>query len=305
MTTPIPAAYAKLTLTFAQQVDLLQARGMVFDDPASAQQTLVGISYYRLSGYWYPFRRRNDQGHLTSNLVEGTSFQAVLQLYEFDRNLRLLVIDALERAEVAIRTAVTYELGTAFGAFGHENAANFHAQFDHARWIAKLHEETERSSDAFVCHFKVKYAGFPAMPIWMTTELISMGSLSMLYKGLKPDQKKAVSRRFGMHHKRLQDWLHVLTYVRNVCAHHSRLWNRELAIRPAAMNEDAWMAPLLPRTDRVFCILLMLRYLLAQTGNGESWRDACNTLLMPMADEARWRVAMGMPQHWRQHPIWN
>lgn len=300
---PLPA-YAKPALAFPDQLAFLQARGMQIADLPAAEQRLANISYYRLSAYWYPFRQRDVAGKVTSQFMAATSFDTVIELYEFDRKLRLLVMDALERIEVAVRTCVTHQLGMAYGAFGHENPANFHPQFDHGAWLQKLRNETAQSSDAFVAHFQTHYSGYPALPIWMSTELISMGSLSRLYKGMLTPDKQAVADAFNLHPKRLQDWLHVLTYIRNVCAHHSRLWNRELSIRPQAMNEPEWNAPRLPRRDRVFCILLMLRYLLAQSGNGVVWRDACNALLLPIAATPRWRTVMGMPANWQQHPHW-
>lgn len=296
--------FTKPALPFADQVALLQQRGLVIADPLVAEQKLASISYYRLSAYWYPFRLRDAAGLQLSQFEPGTTFESVLALYEFDRELRLLIMDALERVEVAVRTRVTHQLGVAYGPFGHEDPANFHPQFNHVKWIAGLRDETTRSSDAFVGHFQANYAGYPALPIWMTTELISMGSLSFLYKGMTSADKNVVAAAFQLHPKRLQDWLHVLTYVRNVCAHHSRLWNRELSIRPQVMPEPEWQAPLMPRRDRIFCILLMLRYLLAQTGNGVAWRDACNALLLPIVANSRWRAAMGMPATWLHHPFW-
>lgn len=296
--------YTKPALSYADQVARLQQRGMQIADPVAAASKLASISYYRLSAYWHPFRLRDATGAVESQFSPNTAFEAVIDLYEFDRGLRLLVMDALERIEVVARTAVTHRLGSAYGAFGHEDPANFHPKFDHANWIQGLREETSRSRDAFVEHFKINYAGYPVLPIWMTTELISLGSLSRLYRGMTSVDKHAVAAHFNLHPKRLQDWLHVLTYVRNVCAHHSRLWNRELAISPSAMHEPEWCQPILPRRDRLFCVLLILRFMLGQSGNGTDWRDTCNALFIPIAMEARWRRAMGFPDNWLTHPIW-
>ena len=301
---PMMPSYDKPALSFTAQVALLQQRGLIVEDTAQAESALAGISYYRLSAYWHPFRQRDATGTIRSELIPGTSFFTVLALYEFDRKLRLLVMDALERIEIAIRTAVTYQLGMAYGPFGHENAAHFHPKFDHAEWIRNLRQETTRSSDAFVTHYKTNYTGFPTMPIWMMTELLTLGALSRMYKGMGARDKKVVAAGFDLHPKRVQDWLHVLTSVRNVCAHHSRLWNRELAIRPQAMNEPEWQSPLLPGLDRLFCVLLMLRFLLKQSGNGAAWRDAVNALVSPIAEEPRWRNAMGLSGNWHEHPLW-
>jgi abortive infection bacteriophage resistance protein len=299
-----PTLFDKPALSLADQVRQLISKGMQINDPAAAENVLTNVSYYRLSAYWVPFLQLNVSGQRCNTLRPGTSFEEVLALYEFDRQLRLLVLDALEHVEVALRSAMTYHVVTAYGAFGHENPANFHPAFDHASWITKLHDETNRSSDTFVIHYKNSHQGFPAMPLWMSTELISLGSLSKLYSGMKPTDKRTIATPLNLHHKRLQNWLHVLTYVRNVCAHHSRLWNRELSIRASVMSESEWRPPLLPRLDRLFYVLLILRLLLRKTDRGTWWRDQCQTLLQPVAETPKWRTAMGMGVDWQNHPLW-
>lgn len=298
------AAYTKPALSYAQQVAQLVARGMVVPDPAAAEAFLSKTNYYRLSAYWYPFRVRDADGTVQDHFEPGTHFEDAVELYEFDRELRLLVLDALERVEVAIRTSVTHRLGMVHGCFGHEASANFHPHFDHGDWIGKLRGETQRSSDDFVQHFKSRYSEYPALPIWMCTEVMSLGALSLLYKGMQNSDKLAVAGNFGLHHKRLQDWLHVLTYVRNVCAHHSRLWNRELAIKPRAIAEPAWSPPLLPSHSRMFCVLLMLAVLLDGAGGSLVWRGQCTRLLRRLSASPRWRAAMGLPSAWQDHPLW-
>lgn len=302
--------YQKPALSFAEQLAQLTARGISIDDNPAPIQTLSSISYYRLSAYWYPFRLRDLKGNLQDKVQPNTSLDLILALYEFDRRLRSLILDAIERVEVAIRTQLTYHLAHTYGVFAHANAANFHSKFDHSQWIRKLEEETRRSSDEFIRHYKATYNGFPRVPIWMVTEVMSFGSLSLFYSGLRNDKKlgiedkKAVSDHFGLHHKRLGDWLHTLTYIRNVCAHHSRLWNRELAIRPDQSKDPQWLAPITPRNDRIFYVLLMLRHLLQVTGSSTQWTQEVTTILEPFANEPRWAVAMGIPKNWKEHPLW-
>jgi abortive infection bacteriophage resistance protein len=299
-----PVVYSKAALSYSDQLTLLEQRGLIVTDRPSAIDTLSRISYYRLSAYWYPYRLKDDNYSVQNQLQPGTTFEDILCLYEFDRNLRLFILDALERVEVSIRTAVTYHLGMAHGAFAHEEKSKFYPKFDHKAWVNNLRDETLRSSDAFVAHYKTRYSGFPTMPVWMMAELISLGSLSRLYKGMQNADKRAIAAPLNIHHKRLQDWLHVLTYVRNVCAHHSRLWNRELAIKPMAMSEPEWNNPLLPRSDKVFCVLLMLRYLTRQTESSTNWRDQCNEALAPIVAKPAWRESMGISANWATHPNW-
>ena len=174
----------------------------------------------------------------------------------------------------------------------------------HAKWLCDVEEEAERSKEEFIRHYRETYDGFPRLPIWMATEVMSLGNVSFLYGGLKHDDKKPIAEWFDLHHKKLAHWLHVLTYIRNVCAHHGRLWNRELAIRPSCPKNPHWKPPATPRTDRIFIILLMLRHLLAAIPTGDEWQQRCSNLLGTMADDPRWRQGMGLPDNWQEHPLW-
>ena len=300
----VPDTYQKQALRFEDQLVLLQQRGLEFDDLDRALSQIRAISYYRLSGYWHPFREKNTDGNLTDKFIHGASFENAIELYEFDRELRLLVMSAIERVEVYLRTLIAYHLGHTYGAFGHTDPLNFHPKFDHAKWLKKLDVEATRSKEAFIVHYNNKYKGFPTLPIWITTEVMSLGSLSLCFKGLSHADKKAISNQLNVYHKRLADWLHQLTYVRNVCAHHSRLWNRALSIRTERSKDDVWSPPITPSNDCIFYILLTLRHLLVTTEYGDNWCLDCNALLAPIASNDFLRIAMDMPENWREHPIW-
>ena len=210
--------YTKSPLTFEQQLQQLKARGLIIDNDEFVLSQLRTISYYRLSAYWHPFRKIEQDGTISDYFEEGTHFNDVMNLYEFDRRLRLLVMDAIERIEVYVRTLFTYQMGLKYGTFGHTEAANFRPKFKHAEWLEKLEQETEQSRDVFISHYRTKYAGFPTLPIWMVTEVMTMGHLSRGYSGLENNDKKIISVEFALHHKCLANWLHTLTYVRNVCS---------------------------------------------------------------------------------------
>lgn len=298
--------YSEPALTFAEQLARVQAGGIKVQDPAKALQALASVSYYRLKVYWHPFLPQNNANAPGDASAADGSFEQALALYEFDRQLRLLVMDVLERFEVLIRTAVTYHIGHSYGAMGHERPENFHPSFEHKKWIKHLHGETARSRDPAIRDFKFKYSqDFPVLPIWMVSELISLGSMSRLYWGMLHEDKRAIATPFRVHHKRLANWLHVLTYVRNVGAHHGRLWNRNLAIQPKAMKSLLeWQAPVTPRTDRIFYVLLMLRHLMRGQEKLDDWAKQCEMLLSPVVAMPRWRIEMGFPENWAQHPIW-
>lgn len=302
--------FHKSSLSYQEQVQRLRKNGMSVMKQNDAIKILSTISYYRLSGYWYPFRERDSKHQVLDSFEPNSRFETAVMLYEFDRKLRNSVLAAIERIEVAIRTQFTYHLAHTYGAFGYAQAANFHPKFKHADWLNKLESEVERSQDTFIKHYKNKYQGYPQVPIWMLTEVMSLGCLSRGYQGLRNDRgqgvedKKAISDFFDLHPKRLEEWLHIFTYVRNICAHHSRLWNRELAIHPRQVKEPKWSPPTTPRSDRIFYALLMICYMLNRIGDATEWVTQINALLEPVCKTKRWQEAMGVPPNWQKHPLW-
>ena len=253
------SSYQKPPLTFDEQLNLLEKKGLLIHNKQGAFRILSSISYERFKAYLIPFKCKGSSRQLKPE----TTFNNVCELYEFDRELRLLVMDAVERVEVAVRTQLTYHIAHKYGMFAHENDSFFQKDLEdeYQKWLEKIHKETKRSSKSneSVRNYKNKYKGFPIIPIWMLTEIISFGQLSHFYKYLQEQDKKEVSKKFELHHKRLGNWLHVLNYVRNICAHHHRLWNNKLSIQPKKVKH-------LKRDhlqyDRIFLILTILYYLL-------------------------------------------
>ena len=147
--------YKKPPLTFPQQADKLLSRGLIADRDTLIQR-LKTVNYYRLSAYWHTFR---DQNSTTDALLPGTEFDVIWRRYTFDRRLRLLVIDAIERIEVAVRTRLTNIHTLKYGAFGYLHSKNLGnmSKISHAEFLKKIRIETGRSRDDFVQHFKRKY----------------------------------------------------------------------------------------------------------------------------------------------------
>lgn len=291
--------YTKPALSYSQQLDLLISRGLVIPDRPAAEAILSRISYYRFSAYCLPFKNNLDQFH------EGTTWDTVMGLYEFDRQLRLLVMDALERVEVAIRTAITYTLAHAYEAFGYLDAVHFRPNFNHAQWLEKLTSEIEKSHETFIKHFQDKYDGFPRLPIWMASEVMSFGSLSRLYEGMVDKDQQRVSSRYALPHFVLRSWLRSLSFIRNVCAHHSRLWNREFAIAPVMpLAKHGWLPNEIPNQKRLFAVLIMLRHLLDGQCLGMDWQAEVTRILEPIARDNNFKIVMGLPDNWQTHRRW-
>ena len=133
--------YAKPHLNFEQQLDKLIGRGLTVSNRAVAAGILEKISYYRLSAYFLPFLDQKDIFRI------GVTFDQILELYEFDRQLRFIYFESVEGIEIAIRTALTYYLSLAQGPFGYVNPDHYMRGFksEHEKWLVNVAEELEHS----------------------------------------------------------------------------------------------------------------------------------------------------------------
>lgn len=325
--------YDKPHLTLDEQASLLQRRGMLLDRP-QAVQWLGMIGYYRLSGYWYPYRLLVD-GARTDQFLEATTLDQVVHLYDFDRRLKLLMLDALERIEIGMRCRVGYTLGLR-GAYAHLEPANFDRKFTQAppipkdeakptgvdstgqepaplsryeEWIAKVAEAQTRSHEDFVTHFKVKYDG--RLPTWVVTELLDFGALSVLYQGLATSDRNRIAADLGVIDTKggngpgVANWMHLMNYVRNVCAHHSRFWNQNMArqVAPRSVRPIELLSHVagLSESDlaRPWPAINVVAYMLRQIEPDTAWVDRVIDLVrdqLPLS--GRHPSEMGMPGTW-------
>ncbi|RKT37851.1 Abi family protein [Thiocapsa rosea] len=298
--------YAKPPLPPKALLRTLASRGLMIEDPSAALHALKRVGYYRLSGYWLPFKQPDD------SFESGLTFATVIGLYELDRQFRMLVLDAIERVEVALRSAIADRFANRYGVFGHLDRHNFRPSFDprrrvsHDDWLASLTRAGERSKELFIAHHSQTYHGFPALPVWKMAEVITLGDLSMWFAALRDRDRAPIAALYGVDGVVLTSWLHTLSHVRNICAHHSRLWDRGLSIVPKVPNRDPrWLPPGVPHRNRAWIALLILRQMLCPHHQGIDWQAAIEELLTPIAGAPRWRNRMGLPEDWMEHPLWN
>lgn len=237
--------------------------GLVIRDETTAELFLQHINYFRFSGYALAFEQTR---HV---FISGTTFEQVRLAYEFDRALRDLVTESLEVIELDLRTAVAHTFSQTHGPFGHTAASNFMTVFDHpkreythADWLEKLQGEVRRTRNLFIDHYKEHYQEYPDLPIWESTEIMSFGALARMYRGMKKEDQKRVSSRYGLQPATLASWILHLVYVRNICAHHARLWDCLWSIKPDLPAGKIWEPPLLTGNGRLFATLLIQNALL-------------------------------------------
>jgi abortive infection bacteriophage resistance protein len=297
--------YDKPALSTGEQLDLLIKRGMRIADRASAHQSLHHISYYRLRAYWLPFEQAailsGDHAFLTD-----TDFLKVMEIYSFDRALRLLLIDAIERVEISLRTRWANELSMRYDPFAHEDAAHFSNVSVWQQGLGELGKEYTRSRETFAEHYRNQYPNLTTPPLWVACELMTLGHLSRWLQNLRtPKDRQTIADAYRLDEKVLISFIHHLTVVRNHCAHHGRIWNRKLSLKmlipskkPAGLS-----ASFHPEQDRrIYNTLTMLAYLLQIISPDRAWQENLIRLIeqTPYVDVA----AMGFPENWQLRPVW-
>lgn len=277
---------------------------MLISDHARAEHYLRHISYYRLRAYWLPFEQaaQINGDHIFKT---GINFEDVLSLYVFDRQLRLLVMDAIERIEVSLRGGWAHHLAMKYGAHRYLDA-NLYARPDYyAKSFTTLIEEIDRSRDTFIVHYKNKYDDPPQPPIWMTAEVMSLGQLSKWISNLRHrNDRQSIAKPYGLDERILVSLAHHLTYVRNICAHHGRLWNKQFIVTMTVPNAPAALklAMNINATRKIYNTLTVMGYLMGIVAPDSEWRRHLVDLIMscPLADPN----AMGFPSNWQTLPIW-
>lgn len=296
--------FGKPWCSVADQVAHLERRGLIIEDKPSAEAFLRHLNYYRFSGYALAFESTRHA------FRPETTFEDIRKTYEFDRTLRDLIYESMEVIELDVRTTVAYTYGRTYDAFGHIDDQNFHHRFNHPEWTRRLRQQTNESREPFIKHFKQTYTEYPDLPIWVVTEIMSFGTLSRMVQSMLKKDQKAVASRYGLQPANFTSCLHHLVYVRNICAHHARLWDREWSIKPDLPHGKVWQAPLLPANDRLFASLLVQNTLLkgcqAEREFTDNWRARVQELIhvqTPKCPEPLKR--MGFTEKWHQHPLWS
>lgn len=203
-------------VSMEDQLARLKQRGLAVSNDGAALSYLQRIGYYRLSGYWYPLREldrvtseREGRPVRLDTFVAGSRFEDVVKLYVFDKKLRLLAMDALERIEMAVRVDVAYLLGQR-DPLAHEHAACLDGNFarkqisrgadagrtPHAVWLDKYENLVRRARRLpFVAHHENAYGG--KLPIWVAIEVWDFGLLSRFFAGMRHADRQDIAQRYG------------------------------------------------------------------------------------------------------------
>lgn len=305
----------KKWLSLSDQLELLQERNMFIDDEQKALNYLERIGYYRLSGYSYSFRQFGVDGQRLDNFVEGTKFSDIIDLFVFDKRLRLLALDALERIELAVRVDIAYLLGHK-DPLCHLNSQYFmrsknkKGDFIYDHWLKGQQDKIKwASKEPYIEHHANKYGG--NVPIWVAIEVWDFGTLSTLYSLLKSPDKQIIADKYSAgelsakHIPLFQQWLRSLNFVRNVSAHHARLWN--ISVKDRANISSSLLGGLQLDNSRPFYYFCMMKLMLDRICPNSTWKDRFKAHLETFPMDLPTQISleqMGLVQGWEISNIW-
>lgn len=295
----MPLNDAKPSKTPSELVELLISREMIIEDKLRAERKLSQVGYYRLSGFWYPCRKflLDDHGKVKmaykkplrdNEFLPNTHFNEVFKIYKFDKNLRLLLIDAIERIEVNLKTVLANELGNidplAYQKSKYINPIqrkdfykNNQVKNTWLEWSNKQRSELSRSQEeSIVWHKKSDRE----MPIWVAVESWSFGTISKYYELLNKSHQTAIAKRLGVSNtKLLISWLQEINILRNRCAHHSRIWNQSskntIKFPTEVEEEDTIYFSKFDLSGdhrkKIFVLILIIWFLVKKIGPNSTW----------------------------------
>lgn len=291
--------------SITDQISLLKQRGMLFHNELQASHFLENISYYRLKGYWWDMQVDRVSHVFASN----SYFENVIERYNFDRHLRLLLFDAVERIEIALRTKMIYHLSLSYGATWYLDSKLFTSSTKRLENVNHLQREFKYSQEIFIKEHKRKHPNSNAES-WKIFEVASMGTLSKFYKNLNHQlpEKSLIAKEMGLNlHSELSSWLEAIVYVRNIIAHHSRLWSRNMVKRPIDNINNpigTWFEnKLLPvQRKKPFLIISSMIYMCNKVTPNHQIKDKILTLIDNNPEIPIYKL--GFLNNWRSEPLW-
>ena len=279
----------KSPATVEDQIEKLKSRGCVIEDYDHAVCALSNINYYRLAHYFAVFLETKNRYR------EGTSFETVMHIYDFDRLMRSLLLTGLEEVEITMRANISNYHALKYGALGYMNEASFDNRHNHKTFLKKIDRMIENNTgEQLVTHHMKKYGG--AFPLWVIMELFSFGNLNIFYSDLKVEDKRAIAENaFGLSYRCVENWLQCLSELRNRCAHYNRLYADPFPSAPRQIPDLEYNM-----SNTLFDYMLVLRQLYPRS---EIWNTAFAGKLILLISEYSPYIELyriGFPANWQE-----
>lgn len=250
--------FNKPALDIDKQIELLKSRRLVVDNLDFAKSILSNITYYRLSAYMKYYQ-------VEDVFKPDTRFEDVVNLYNFDKDLKSIIFENIRIIEISLRTKICIHMCSNYGSHWFYDINNYKSKRDYDKTLEILENEKGLKKDTFIKYYFEKYSEPNLPPFWMISEVLSMGDLSKILNGLNFKDVKQIANSLTPDYYTspvLTNWIHVLATIRNICAHHSRLWNRQLKIKFAEPQKIQQWTENNVRNDNVYAVCFVISLLL-------------------------------------------
>lgn len=220
----------KKATTIEEQIAKLKGRGMFVNEDKRTYDILLDIGYYRLGFYWFPmeisYPNKNKRNH---KFKEGSNFDKSVRLYEFDKELRHILLFYLHDIEVNVRTKVIYYVSNKYKDDPIWFSDNKYVMQSFIKTFVDKYNDEIKNNDVISRH----HASHPEQtyaPAWKTLEYISFGDLIRLIENLKDsDLRSQLYRLYGLNDdKTFSNYIDVIRRIRNSCAHGHPLFDLKL-----------------------------------------------------------------------------
>jgi abortive infection bacteriophage resistance protein len=298
--------YTKPFVTFNDQIKSLKYKNLEVKSDKFILEKLSTISFYRFRAYTYPFQDNKDPSHPFNKKI---SFEEIYALYDFDSQLRNLLFNAIEKIEIALRTQIIYNFAKSNGNHWQLDKNLYRDSYRYNSQMQSLTEELNRSDETFIKHYFDKYTDPAQPPSWMSLEVASLGLLSKIYQNLKKgESKESVSKFFGLKNVSIiENWMQCFCNLRNICAHHGRVWNRRYTTKPFLPYNTK--VPFLSKEEiktiypnKLYAVLCCIYYMVKQIDSSSDFKSKLVTLIKscPLTQESE----MGFPKNWETQTVW-
>lgn len=283
-------------------ITILKERGLLIGDEKAATLFLEDVSYFRFAAYLRPM----EQDVHTHTFKSNATFENALALYTFDEKLRILIFGAIQKIEVSLRARIINQFSISHGAYWFADASLAIDKHKFADNLGVLERELLRTKEDFIKQHYSKYekTGFP--PAWKLLELASFGCLTKLYFNFSNiPVKKRLARSYGVpQHEILESWMKAIGALRNVCAHHGRVWNRIMPVMPMLPRSlrPCWITTDSVSANRLYAVLCCLVYWLDVVDKANTFVRELKSLLACYHNVDT--HAMGFPDGWESEPLW-
>lgn len=285
--------YTKPFKTIEEQIEFLEERGLIIDDENIIKRYLDNISYYHLAVYMKPFQNGDD------SFRENVKFKDILDLYIFDKKLRFLLLDMLERIEISLKNTLIYEVTKKTSNitwYADENNYELLNDGNHNLFNNFLDDLENKSKEGYIQHYYKKYSEPPYPPSWMFFESLSFGGCCKLMSILNLSHQATIAGKYSVQYKTNLKWLRALSFLRNVCAHHSRLWNRNFTYQISGQKTKYHSTLESINKKSLFAYLVVMEIYLKKFNPTSGWKYRLEDLI----GEHNIDISkMGFPSDWK------